>query len=218
MGYAADGYPIYYKYLYTDSTNANSGISAFQSSYTLKNGTRSGDGITAPNGIYDGTYVQDYEYISTLSELDECGGRFGVTPDYPNGTYYYVLTDNWPYIPRCLKGKYVDNSFRIGPNCPTSTATTDCSNTPTATENQLSEDINITIFPNPADDYVQIVLNETITPDKISSIKIYSANAVLIYYKEQYEAVISLGNVAKGIYFIQIDFGQHQVTQKIIIQ
>ena len=127
LGYAADGFPIYYKYLYTDANNANSGITAFGSSYSLKSGTRPGDGITAPDGLYDGLYLEDYEYIDAQSGLDECGMRFGITPEYPGGTYYYVLTDNWPSIPRCLKGLYVDNSFRLGQTCLASTAIEDCS-------------------------------------------------------------------------------------------
>ena len=102
IGYAADGFPIYYKYLYTDATGTNKTISTFSSGYDLKPGNRPGDGITAPNGNYDGSYVEDYEYKTSL--LDECGGRFSATPEYPEGIYYYVLTDNWPYIPRCLKG------------------------------------------------------------------------------------------------------------------
>ncbi len=127
VGYAADGFPIYYKYLYTDANNANSGITAFESSYSLKSGTRPGDGITAPDGIYNGLYLEDYEYIDAQSILDECGMRYGITPEYPEGTYYYVLTDNWPSIPRCLKGLHIDNSFRLGQTCPSSTAAEDCS-------------------------------------------------------------------------------------------
>jgi hypothetical protein len=33
-----------------------------------------------------------------------------VTPEYPDGTYYYVLTHEFPFVPRCLKG-VVDPSF-----------------------------------------------------------------------------------------------------------
>tara|TARA_B110000238_G_C15993075_1_gene381080 strand:- start:45 stop:833 length:789 start_codon:yes stop_codon:yes gene_type:complete len=84
LGYAADGFPIYYKYLYANPMDPMSGISIFQSDYQLKTGVRPGNGITAPNGVYDGTYIQDYEQFPAQSELDHCGGRFGVTPEYPN--------------------------------------------------------------------------------------------------------------------------------------
>jgi hypothetical protein len=48
--------------------------------------------------------------VKGLGDLDETNGRTGVTPEYPNGTYYYVLTDNWPFIPRMFRGT-ADASF-----------------------------------------------------------------------------------------------------------
>ncbi|MBK7301563.1 MAG: YHYH protein [Moraxellaceae bacterium] len=38
-----------------------------------------------------------------LSDLDECNGRTGVTPEFPKGTDC-VITDTYPFIGRCLKG------------------------------------------------------------------------------------------------------------------
>lgn len=38
VGYAADGFPVYYKYIYTDPNDPNSGISSFSSGYVLKPG------------------------------------------------------------------------------------------------------------------------------------------------------------------------------------
>lgn len=113
IGFAADGFPIYYKYAYTDANDATSAIKELTSSYRLKTGTRGGDGVSAPDGTYDGTYTQDYEYVANSGDLDECNGRFGKTPEYPNGTYYYVVTSDWPFIPRCFKGT-PDNSFKLG--------------------------------------------------------------------------------------------------------
>ena len=83
------------------------------SSYNLKAGSRPGDGITAPCGAYDGVYVNDYEYVAEGGTLDEANGRSGVTPEYPGGTYYYVITDEFPGIPRYFKGT-PSNDFRIG--------------------------------------------------------------------------------------------------------
>lgn len=126
VGYAADGFPIYYKYVYQDATDATSAITTLSSGYSLKSGTRPGNGSSAPDGAYDGEYYEDYEYTTTT--LDSCNGRFAVTPDYPYGTYYYVLTDNYPFIPRCFKGTELDPTYRIGPaaSCPASTASSDC--------------------------------------------------------------------------------------------
>ncbi len=112
-GFAADGYPIYYKYSYTTANDASTAIKELTSSYQLKSGTRPGDGTTAPDGSYDGTYIQDYEYVEGLGDLDECNGRTGVTPEYPGGTYYYVITSDFPRVPNCFKGT-PDEDWKIG--------------------------------------------------------------------------------------------------------
>ena len=67
-----------------------------------------------PKGRIDGTFVEDFEYVPGYGDLDECNGRIGPTREYPDGTYYYVLTDEFPYVPRKWRGK-PDESFRHGP-------------------------------------------------------------------------------------------------------
>lgn len=104
VGYAADGFPVYYKYAYTNATDANSAVIAMTSSYRLKSGKRPGDGVTAPCGSYDGVYSNDYEFVNGLGTLDQANGREGVTPEYPLGTYYYLITDDFPNIPRYFRG------------------------------------------------------------------------------------------------------------------
>jgi len=100
VGFAADGFPVYIRTAYADPTNPASGVASLASSYRIKTGARP-DG---PGGAYDGSFVADYEYVPGLGDLDEHNGRFGVTPEYPAGTYYYVLTDAFPAIPRSLRG------------------------------------------------------------------------------------------------------------------
>ena len=113
IGYAADGFPIYYKYAYTNATDNTSSVIEMTSSYQLKTGDRPGDGITAPCDIYNGVYGNDYEYLDGLGTLDEANGRTGVTPEYPSGTYYYVVTDDFPSIPRYFRGT-PSQDFKIG--------------------------------------------------------------------------------------------------------
>ncbi len=113
IGYAADGFPIYNKYAYSKVNDITSPVIPMTSSYKLKNGDRPGDGSSAPCGPYDGVYTNDYEYIPNLGTLDEANGRTGYTPEYPSGTYYYVITDEFPSIPRYFKGSPSDD-FKIG--------------------------------------------------------------------------------------------------------
>ncbi len=106
VGYAADGYPIYALYGYTDPQNRRSAVKKVRSSFRVINNVRS----SGPGGQHDGTFVEDHQYIPLLGDLDQCNGRFGITPEYPEGTYHYFLTDVFPFIPRCFRGK-PDESF-----------------------------------------------------------------------------------------------------------
>ena len=114
VGWAADGYPIYYAYGFSSADDNSSGMKMLSSSYQLKSGERPGDGDSAPCGSYTGVYSADYEYVEGLGDLDECNGREGVTPEFPEGTYYYVITNEFPGVPRCFVGT-PSNDFKIGP-------------------------------------------------------------------------------------------------------
>ena len=118
VGWASDGFPVYARYGYSDANNSNSEIKSLTSSYRLKSEPDinrpmalnaliggPGQGTTNPNTpIPMGAFTQDYEYVEGLGDLDQCNGRFGVTPDFPEGIYYYVVTDDFPFFTRCLKG------------------------------------------------------------------------------------------------------------------
>ncbi len=111
LGYAADGYPIYGPQAYATAEDSKSGLKEMAPSYRLKRGTRP----SGPGGAYDGTFTADWEYVAGSGDLDECNGRQGTTPEYPAGTYYYVLTDAFPFISRNYRGT-PDASFeRRGP-------------------------------------------------------------------------------------------------------
>lgn len=110
VGYAADGYPIYGPLGYSDPKDASSPVRVMKSSYRVKRGARP----SGPRGSYDGSFVQDFEFVEGLGDLDECNGRTAATPESPNGEYHYVLTEDFPFIPRKFHGT-PDQSFRPGP-------------------------------------------------------------------------------------------------------
>ena len=98
VGFAADGFLIVY---------SKSG--AYDSSYVLSTDARSGTDclISGPAGTVvdldgttpDGTYTSDFDYVEGAGDLDECNGT------EIDGEYVYFLTDEYPYIPRCLMGE-----------------------------------------------------------------------------------------------------------------
>lgn len=105
IGWAADGFPIYARTGFSDPKNPASAVKVLKSSWRLKAGNRPGG--DEPGGRHDGAFVQDYEYVAGSGDLDECNGRFCLTPEFPEGTYAYFLTDEWPVIPRAFRGSPV---------------------------------------------------------------------------------------------------------------
>ena len=106
LGYAADGFPVYSANGHRDPKDPRSPVVALRSGYRLRQAERAG----GPGGKPDGTYVADWEWTKE-GDLDEANGRFEVTPEYPQGTYAYHLTDTFPFIPRLFRGT-PDPSFR----------------------------------------------------------------------------------------------------------
>ena len=98
VGFAADGHLMY-----------ASASNAYDSSYELSTEIRSGtdcvhsgrDAVTLDleGTSADGTYVSDWVFTPGSGNLDECNGAF------VDGEYVYFITNDYPYIPRCLMGE-----------------------------------------------------------------------------------------------------------------
>jgi len=104
LGYALDGYPIYGPYGYNDPTSSSLGVRRMTSGYTLKTIRTAINGVLPSVLTYPlGTFIEDYVYTGA-ADLDQHNGRYGLTPDYPNGTYAYfvsvnaALTPVYPYV------------------------------------------------------------------------------------------------------------------------
>lgn len=92
IGFAADGFPIFGSYI-----DDNGQVRAVGSSFQLRSGSRP-SGTGDPAGSYDGTFVDDYQYVSGSGDLDECNGMMR------NGSYGYYVTDAYPWVLACFKG------------------------------------------------------------------------------------------------------------------
>lgn len=102
IGWAADGFPIYARYGHDLAKFMTSTLRPMKSSYRLKPAADAGRPSTVT--IPMGAFTQDYEYVAGLGDLDECNGRFDVTPEFPEGIYHYYATDSFPFVQRCVKG------------------------------------------------------------------------------------------------------------------
>ena len=100
VGFAMDGFPMYY---------SKSG--KYKPSYELSEKNRTGEvcDLRTPHQHIsknldqtnsDGTFVSDWEYVEGSGDLDECNGII------INGNYIYLITKEYPYVSRCLKGEF----------------------------------------------------------------------------------------------------------------
>jgi len=103
IGFAADGYLLYasssavYAPSYELNTEVRSGTGC-----TLSLGRNGGRDVTVEGTVPDGTYTSDWVYNGS-GNLDECNGTT------IHGEYAYVITESFPYIPRCLMGEFTEN-------------------------------------------------------------------------------------------------------------
>ena len=102
VGWAADGFPMYSVYGHADPADAGSAVVKMASSY------RRIEAVPADRPAVEdfplGHFEEDWEYVEGLGDLDECNGRFGVTPEFPDGIYHYHITETYPTVMRCVKG------------------------------------------------------------------------------------------------------------------
>lgn len=104
VGYALDGYPIYGPYAFANA-DGTGGVRFMRSSYRKRSITHRNslpDGTMLPPPLWGpdvspayplGYFIEDFEYVSGLGDLDEFNGRAdSVTPEYPDGTYAYFTT------------------------------------------------------------------------------------------------------------------------------
>ncbi|QRM90230.1 YHYH protein [Lacinutrix sp. WUR7] len=108
IGFAHDGFPIYY---------SKSG--KYKPSFALLDGNREGEDCTYDNpkehldiavgGHHDGSFGSDFEYVDGFGDLDTCNG---IEVD---GQYMYFVTNEFPYVGRCVMGEVSSDKNQGGP-------------------------------------------------------------------------------------------------------
>ena len=100
IGWALDGSPIYGPYGFAVANDASSSIVKLTSGYNKLQATSlPADSIrrstTSPGLLTNypmGSFAEDYVFSDNVQGLDSENGRYGVTPEYPEGVYAYFLT------------------------------------------------------------------------------------------------------------------------------
>jgi hypothetical protein len=116
IGWAYDGNPIYGSYGYSDPEDKNSQLKILQPGYEL-NSNNIND---RPTQFGYGFFVEDYNYTNS-GDLDENNGRFGKTPEFPNGIYAYfapievgTFESKFPYfIGDTYRSNFIEENISI---------------------------------------------------------------------------------------------------------
>jgi hypothetical protein len=238
LGYAFDGFPIYGAYGYANA-DGTGGIKRMRSSYRLRNIT---DRTTLPNGtvlpqrlygptlsVYSlGAYMEDFEFVNNLGDLDQYNGRFTKTPEYPNGIYAYfvtiannsrgVLEPVFPYV--------LGHSF-YGLVQPGNTGPNSGKNTISepvviyTSVNEVDNQIDATIFPNPTQREVNLYVKPSSVNSNMSLTIFNSVGGVVEQQKNLQSAVTYTYNVEylpKGLYVVRVQAGNLQSSYKLVVQ
>jgi len=229
IGFAADGFPIYGAYAYTNA-DGTGGVTRMKSGYQFRNitvrtvwadGTDVADG-PAVNVTYPlGYFREDYEFIAHVGQedfLDAHNGRFSVTPEYPSGIYCYFTT-----VDANHNSAY---PYAVGPyfyGNKTATIVTSISEAVTTyTAVAVVSEINTTtfnIFPNPTAD-VLIVQSSGLQAQNIVA-ELVDATGKTIQTQTIYQGStichFNVSTLYSGTYFIKINNGQLTKSYSVII-
>ncbi len=245
VGFAFDYYPIYGAYGHENPLDTNSTIVRLKSSYRLRNITdRSSlpDGTVLPLSLHGptldsvplGGYVEDYEYVPGLGDLDEHNGRFAITKDYPNGIYAYFTTIDWvddnfgyglkpvyPYvIGHTFYGEVFPSDGNTGPgsgfveiNEPVTPYTPNTG----VLESSFSK-MTISIYPNPIVGSININIKDGRKDEELTCF-IYNSTGVVL--KEQKLLSNSVNNIdaqylPSGIYYVRVNSEAGATSFKLI--
>ena len=170
IGFAYDGFPVYGAYAYKNADGTGE-ITRMKSSFTLRNITKrttlyTGATVTAGPDVSTtyplGLFREDYEFTvpvaSSQDYLDSHNGRFCVTPEYPNGIYCYFATVDvswnsaYPYLvgPTYYGQKAASKVSSI------TEAVSIYKPGATGLENVQVQSLQISVYPNPANDLVAV--------------------------------------------------------------
>lgn len=234
IGYMFDGFPVYGAYAYTN-TNGTGPIKRMTSSYRTRNittRTTLADGSTASvagpvvNSNYPiGDFLQDFEYVPGLGDLDERNGRFCITPDYPNGTYaYFVTIDSalnpvYPFvIGPIYYGKLKAGDTGMGSGHVTISESTTTYTPATSAIANTAPAIQYELTPNPTDGYAFLYMSEK-SPNNVTA-KLYDVNGRLLQTRQFIQPSIAysfnLTEYPNGIYYLDLESNGQKAVEQIV--
>jgi hypothetical protein len=109
--------PVPDRYIINNALKSAVGLNEYSGDFTvLLNGNVTYlEGTQIQFGFDAGSFIEDYIHKTlvdpaAVTDLDIYNGRYCVTPDFPDGTYAYFITESYPYIvgPRYFGSTFLD--------------------------------------------------------------------------------------------------------------
>ncbi|MCW5909171.1 MAG: YHYH protein [Chitinophagales bacterium] len=235
IGYAFDGFPIYGAFGYTN-TNGTGAITRMKTGYRLRSiSTRTtlpdgstaasaGPVVSAQNPL--GKYLEDYEYVQGLGDLDEHNGRFCVTPEYPNGIYAYFVTvdeDLNPVYPYTVGPTYY-GTVQQGNTGPQSGHNTVPSGATTYQNITAINDIaliKLEVFPSPVSNFLTVNMS-SLPASSSREVVIRSVgwfgNTMDSFSTSDEIATIPVESYPSGIYLVRVTDGSGATYKKPFVK
>ncbi len=234
IGYAFDGFPVYGAYGYTNKDGSGA-IKRMNTSYRLRS-------ITKRNQLPDGSpasfvgpdvsaryplgyYVEDFEYVPNLGDLDQHNGRFCVTPEYPLGIYaYFVTLDEqlhaaYPYVIGTSYYGLVPTG-NTGPGSGHNVineSVTSYNGTTQVQDEQLK--IKFTIFPNPSNGNFSLFIDGG-SPNNLKA-ELMDVNGKILQIWDAIQPSvnypINVNTIQPGYYYIKIKNSNQAVCKALVL-
>lgn len=100
LGFAADGHLIYHSQSEAFSPSYQLGTDEREGTNCVHEARSDAEEPVSFGPEKDGSLAQDWDFDESYGDLDECNG---IEID---GEYLYVVTDTYPWVPRCVMGSY----------------------------------------------------------------------------------------------------------------
>ena len=219
IGFAYDGFPIYGAYGFTNA-DGTGGVSRIKSGYQLSTNTTRTNGPAVNATYFNGYFREDYIFVSHPTDptyLDAHNGRFSVTPEYPNGIYCYFATVDENYnsaYPYVVGPTFYGNKTGAKVTTVPAAAGTYVLNT----DDFSLENSKITIFPNPAQDFITVQTDFAEFDVKIELInelgQIVKTSKII---QGTTMSIVEIDTIYNGTYFVRVSSGKSAKTFKVII-
>ncbi len=226
LGFAWDGFPIYGAYGYANA-DGTGGITRIESSYQTRDitvrthyadGTDVTDGPPVSASFPLGWYREDYEFIDGSGHLDIHNGRFCVTPEYPEGIYCYFTTvdEDWNSAYPYMVGPTYYGIVTGGETASIGEAVETYAGIKEFSE---LDNLQISVFPNPATDVIAIQVGSILKADLIIELYDMSGQLVRNTTLNQGSTIWHLDTrtLYSGEYILQLSQNGSTTMKKVVI-